>query len=52
MQIFYGSEGKSLHYQESALLNYRKKSVWDLHIQDTLSLIEKYEIDGVILDHA
>ena len=28
--IFYGSDGKSLTYEDTALLNYRRKDVWDL----------------------
>jgi starch synthase len=28
--ILYGTDGKSLQYDDTALLNYRRKDVWDL----------------------
>lgn len=30
---FYGSEGKAINYQETAILNYRKRETWDLLLQ-------------------
>jgi hypothetical protein len=30
LEIFYGSDGKSLIYEDTALLNFRRKDVWDL----------------------
>ncbi len=30
--ICYGTDGRSLCYEDTALLNYRRKDVWDLHI--------------------
>ena len=31
---FYGSEGRSSNYEDTVLLNYRKKETWDLLIQE------------------
>ena len=51
MQICYGSDGKSVRYEDSAILNYRKKESWDLLILEIKTLIDKYNIDGVHLDN-
>ena len=51
MQICYGSDGKSVTYEDSAILNYRKKESWDLLISEIKTLIDKYNIDGVHLDN-
>ena len=51
MQICYGSDGKSVRYEDSAILNYRKKESWDLLISEIKILIDKYNIDGVHLDN-
>ena len=51
LQICYGSDGKSVRYEDSAILNYRKKESWDLLISEIKTLIEKYHIDGVHLDN-
>ena len=51
LQICYGSEGKSVRYEDSAILNYRKKESWEMLINEIKTLIEKYKIDGVHLDN-
>ena len=51
LQICYGSDGKSVRYEDSAILNYRKKESWDMLIKEIITLIEKYKIDGVHLDN-
>jgi starch synthase len=50
-QICYGTDGAAVQYDDSAVLNYRKKDAWDLLINEIKSLIEKYGIDGVHLDN-
>ena len=50
-QICYGTDGASVQYDDSAVLNYRKKDAWELLINEIKSLIEKYGIDGVHLDN-
>ena len=51
MQICYGSDGKSVRYEDSAILNYRKKESWDMLINELKILIDKYKIDGVHIDN-
>lgn len=48
---FYGSEGRGMNYEETAVLNYRKKEAWDVLVEELLELIEKYQIDGIHLDN-
>ena len=47
----FGTDGKSIQYQDSALLNYRRKDVWDLLVNEIEELVENYGIDGVHLDN-
>ena len=51
LQICYGSDGKSVRYEDSAILNYRKKESWDILINEIKILIGKYKIDGIHLDN-
>lgn len=51
LTICYGTDGQSVNYEDSALLNYRKIESWDLLVEDTLKLAEKYNIDGLHLDN-
>ena len=50
-QICYGSDGKSIRYEDSAILNYRKLETWDILVEEIKLLIERYNIDGVHLDN-
>ena len=50
-QLCYGSDGKSIKYEDSAILNYRKVEAWDILIEEIKSLIQKYNIDGIHLDN-
>ena len=40
-----------MNYEETAILNYRKKETWDLLLNELFELIEKYQIDGIHLDN-
>ncbi|MBR6133851.1 MAG: glycogen/starch synthase, partial [Bacilli bacterium] len=51
LQICYGSDGQSVHYDDSAILNYRKIESWNLLINEVLALVDKYHIDGIHLDN-
>ena len=51
VQIYYGSEGKNIKYDDSLMLNYRKIEAWDLLISEIKILIEKYNIDGIHFDN-
>mmetsp|Transcript_10675 Transcript_10675/g.20783 ORF Transcript_10675/g.20783 Transcript_10675/m.20783 type:complete len:639 (-) Transcript_10675:55-1971(-) len=50
--ILYGSDGKSINYEDTAMLNYRKAEVWELLIDDILSFVKKYKVDGIHIDNA
>jgi starch synthase len=50
--ICYGSDGRSIRYEDTAMLNYRKAEVWDLLIDDILSFTRKYGVDGIHIDNA
>ena len=51
VQICYGTDGHSVHYEDSAVLNYRKIEAWDLLVNEILDLVDKYQIDGIHLDN-
>jgi len=51
LQICYGSDGQSVNYDDSAILNYRKLESWNLLITEVLDLVDKYHIDGIHLDN-
>lgn len=51
MKIIYGTDGRALNYEDTAILNYRKKAVWDLMIEEVLELIDKFKIHGIHLDN-
>ncbi len=41
-QISYGNDGRSNDYEDTILLNYRKKHNWDLLVQEIVSLCNNY----------
>ena len=47
----YGSNGRSINYDDTTVLNYRKKDAWDLLINEIKEIIVRYEIDGIYLDN-
>jgi hypothetical protein len=49
--ICYGSDGHSVNYEDSAILNYRKVESWDLLLEDIIHLASKHKIDGIHLDN-
>ena len=51
LQLCYGSDGKSVHYEDSTVLNYRKIEAWEMLISEVKSLINKFGIDGLHLDN-
>ena len=50
-QICYGCDGKSVRYEDSAILNYRKLASWEMLITEVKELINKFDIDGLHLDN-
>ena len=51
LQLCYGSDGKSVQYEDSTVLNYRKIEAWEMLINEVKSIINKFGIDGVHLDN-
>ena len=51
INIYYGSDGKNIKYEDCSLLNYRKIEAWDLLLTEIKTLIEKYNIDGIHMDN-
>ena len=47
----YGTDGQSVNYEDSALLNYRKLESWDILIEDICAIAQRYNVDGVHLDN-
>lgn len=46
-----GTDGRSIEYDESMLLNYRKKEAWDLLIEDVITFIAQNGVHGLHLDN-
>ena len=51
LQLCYGSDGKSVHYDDSTILNYRKIEAWEMLISEVKTIVEKFGIDGIYLDN-
>lgn len=49
--ICYGTDGQAIKYEDTAILNYRKKQAWDLLISEVIDFAEKSGIDGIHLDN-
>ena len=49
--IAYGTDGRARNYEDTALLNYRKKEAWDLLEKDTREFAAEFKIDGIHLDN-
>lgn len=50
-RICYGTDGQSMNYEDTALLNYRKVESWDLLISEVLNFSKTYGINGIHLDN-
>jgi glycogen synthase len=50
--VCYGTDGRALKFEDSALLNYRKAEVWKLLVDDILRVANTYGVNGVHLDNA
>ncbi len=51
LQLCYGSDGKSVQYEDSTVLNYRKIEAWEMLINEVKGIAEKFGIDGIYLDN-
>ena len=47
----YGCNGRSISYEDTTPLNYRKKEAWDLLINEALTVVEQFGVDGLYLDN-
>src|SRR3569833_2703945 len=50
-KICYGTDGQSINYEDSAILNYRKLEAWDLLINKKQHQQKEYGVDGIHLDN-
>lgn len=50
-KICYGTDGQSINYEDTAILNYRKVEAWNLLIDEMISFAEKHGTDGIHLDN-
>ena len=50
-RICYGTDGQSLNYEDSAMLNYRKVEAWNLLIEEVLNFSKRHGINGINLDN-
>lgn len=50
--VCFGTDGRSINYEDTALLNYRKKKVWDLLISELTEICSIYPINGIHLENA
>eukprot|EP01022_Parablepharisma_sp_SALTPOND_P024880 TRINITY_DN55_c0_g1_i1.p1 TRINITY_DN55_c0_g1~~TRINITY_DN55_c0_g1_i1.p1 ORF type:complete len:1631 (+),score=215.10 TRINITY_DN55_c0_g1_i1:3219-8111(+) len=51
LTLCYGTDGRAIKYEDTAMLNYRKLKAWNLLIEDIRSFAKKYKIDGIHLDN-
>lgn len=47
----FGTDGRSLNFEDTTVLNYRKKKVWDMFYEELLRFKQQYDIDGIHLDN-
>lgn len=50
-RICYGTDGQQINYEDTALLNYRKKESWDLLIEEVINFAERHGVNGIHLDN-
>jgi starch synthase len=50
--VLYGTDGRSLSFEDTTVLNYRKLSVWNQFLEELYHLRDEYQIDGIHLDNS
>jgi glycogen synthase len=50
--VCYGSDGRAINFEDSAMLNYRQADVWQLLVEDITEFTKKFQIDGIHIDNA
>lgn len=49
--IYYGTDGQAMKYEDTAMLNYRKIESWNLLIEEVLTFAHRHRINGIHLDN-
>ena len=47
----YGANGKSISYDDTTPLNYRKKEAWDILLREAFEVVEKFGVDGFYMEN-
>lgn len=47
----FGTDGRAMHFEDTSLLNYRKKKCWDLFLKEIIDFTKQYKIQGIHLDN-
>jgi len=50
--VCYGTDGRSIKYEDSAMLNYRLSEVWKILVQDVIEFVKQYQVGGIHIDNA
>ena len=45
----FGSDGRAIFFEDTTLLNYRKKKVWDPMLEEVVSLTDNFGVSGLHL---
>ena len=51
IHLCYGTDGQAMKFEDTAMLNYRKKEAWDMLVDEVLTFSKKYGVDGIHLDN-
>jgi hypothetical protein len=51
VHVAYGTDGQAQRFEDTCMLNYRKIEAWDLLIDEVMSLVGKFGVDGIHLDN-
>jgi 1,4-alpha-glucan branching enzyme len=50
--MLYGTDGKAVTFEDTAMLNYRKVEAWDLIVSDIAVWAEEHGVSGIRLENA
>lgn len=50
-KICYGTDGRAINYEDTAMLNYRKIESWNLLIEEVLTFSKRHGTNGIHLDN-
>lgn len=46
MNVF-GTDGRSMFFEDTCMLNYRKKKCWDMFLEEVVNFTENFHTQGV-----